>query len=35
MSLDKFYEVTYKNGKRISEGILGKIAVSVSAICSF
>ncbi|KAK2161202.1 hypothetical protein LSH36_120g14043 [Paralvinella palmiformis] len=29
MSLDKFYEVTYKNGKRISEGILGKIAVSV------
>ena len=32
MSLDKFYEVVYKNGQRIPEGILGKIAVSVSIV---
>ena len=30
-SLDKFYQNIYKNGERIPEEVLGKIAFSVSA----
>ena len=29
-SADKFYRMIYAKGNRISEGVLGKIAVSVS-----